>query len=334
MKTYEVCLMPTSDFATKLQGDCLFGHICWQISHDPELVGKIDDILVDYDKNPFCVVSDPVARFDTNEGVEYIFPKAFCAIARKEINATDSFLARKNDYDKRKSAKSSKWTLVSKKKKLSLNNISDFGSLKELELDKTWKPSIEYRQSHNSIDRLTGTTGTSTAMAPFANDCIAWNHNTVLSVFIGIKENINKNGIKTAIERIGKFGYGADATTGKGRFSVLSMEEINLTELGDCNGNALYTLSSMVPEENIYKKVFFEPFVRFGRHGDALAISEYPFKAPVLKAAAGAVLIPFSADTLKQNYVGCAIKGLSKHESTVEQGYSLVIPMKVENGLC
>ncbi len=332
MKVYEVCIKPTSDFATHLQGDCLFGHICWQIAHDPELVGEIEEVLSDYDRNPFCVVSDPVMRFKAAGETKYIFPKAFAPSGSNNISATAGFDERNKEYDRRKKAKKAKWMLVSSTNKLSLNNFASLSDIsKQLGLDDELIPFVEYRQSHNSIDRTTGTTGTGSAFAPFATNGIAWSPDLEMSVFVGIRDDINQNGIKTALDRIGHFGYGADASSGKGRFEILSMEEINLSTLGDTEGNALYVLSAVVPEKDTYKKVYFEPFIRTGRHGDAKATSEHPFKQPVLKAAAGAVLIPNNREMVKQAYVGIAVKDVSLFKETVEQGYALVIPMKVEN---
>lgn len=331
MKVYEVCIKPTSDFVTPLQGDCLFGHICWQIAHDPELVGEIDQILSDYDKSPFCIVADPVMKFKA-EGEDYfVFPKAFAPAGTSNIPATASFEQRKEEYDRRKAAKKAKWMLVSKTKKLSTNNFAKLSDIKELGLESDWKPSYEYRQSHNTIDRTTGTTGTSAAFAPFAVNGIAWNSNLEMAVFVGVRDDISKTGIKTALQRIGKFGYGADASTGKGRFEVVEMNEIDLNQFAVNDANALYTLSACVPEKEIYRKVYFEPFIRSGRHGDAKANSEFPFKQPVLKAAAGAVLVPNNVADIKQTYIGKAVKDVSMFKETVEQGYSLVIPMKVEN---
>lgn len=331
MKTYEVCIKPTSDFVTSLLGDCLFGHICWQIAHDPELVGEIDGILSDYDKSPYCIVSDPVMKFKANGEDLYVFPKAFAPASNNNIPETASFEQRKNEYDRRKAAKKVKWMLVSKTKKLSTNNFDMLSDMKELGLESGWKPRYEYRQSHNSIDRTTGTTGTSAAFAPFAVNGIAWNSNLEMAVFVGVRDDISKTGIKTALERIGKFGYGADASTGKGRFEVIGMNEIELNQFAVNDANALYTLSASVPEKEMYKKIYFEPFIRSGRHGDAKANSEYPFKQPVLKAAAGAVLVPSNIADIRQTYIGTAVKDVSRFKETVEQGYSLVIPMKVEN---
>lgn len=336
MKVYEVCVKPASDFATPLQGDSLFGQICCQIAQDSELTGEISELLSDYAQNPFCVVSDPIMRFELKDKpVEYVMPKAFCFANRnKQVIAGDRESECK-EYDARKKNKKAAWVVVSKQQPLSgsaMNNFNDLGAIKErYNLDKEWQPVKTYRQTHNSIDRYTGTTGSGGQFAPFSLGCISYDSNLTMSIFIGLRDDVVKSGIETALRRIGAFGYGADATTGKGRFNIVGdMREINLSELGDANGNAFYTLSAVVPEKNKYKKIFFEPFVRFGRHGGSRANSEFPFKQPVLKAAAGAVLVLNSPERGTNIYAGSAVKNLSKFSDTVEQGYSLVIPMKVE----
>lgn len=336
MRVYEACIRPTSDFATPLQGDSLFGHICWQIVHDSSLVGKIDEVLLNYENNPFCVVSDPVMRFETEHGsVEYVLPKPFCPSKRREVSALMDRKQEDAEYNKRKEAKKIKWMRLSKQETLNdmdglkLMELSDIRKRYGLELD--WQAVIDYRQSHNSIDRFTGTTGSGGQFAPFALNRLSYGPGLTLSIFIGIRDGIDVEGLETAVKRIGKFGYGADATTGKGRFELVGqMEEIDLFDLGNKAGNAYYSLAALVPEKEKYEKIFFEPFVRFGRHGDRRATSGFPFKQPVLKAAAGAVLVPKEGAELKERFVGLGVKNLSKHADTVEQGFSLVIPMKVE----
>lgn len=336
MKVYEVCIKPTSDFATPLQGDCLFGQICWQIAHDSELTGEISELLSDYVNNPFCIVSDPVMRFEKQDKtVEYVMPKAFCPDSRKKTSDVDT--KNENDeYDKHKKSKKASWVVVSKQNRLSGTSVADLADIcsirQRFSLEPDWQPRWDFRQSHNSIDRTTGTTGTSGQFAPFSTGRISYAPELVMSVFIGLRDDVVKSGIETALKRIGLFGYGADASTGKGRFEIVrGMVEFNLADLGDVNGNALYALSAIVPEKDKYPKIYFEPFVRFGRHGDARANSDCPFKQPVLKASAGTVLIRKSADRASEVYAGRGITGLSKFDETVEQGYSLVIPMKVES---
>lgn len=336
MKVYEICLRPASDFSTPLMGDTMFGHICWQMAHDPSLLGDINQLLADYITDPFCVVSDPIMKFSNSEGdTEYIMPKPFCPVANRSSDLLSSFDEREKEYDERKKSKKAAWMLISTKKKLttvSLVELLDLNALrKKYGFTNEWVPIIPYRQTHNSIDRYTGTTGTESQFAPYSLNLLSYNPDISFSIFIGIKNSIDKKAIKTALERIGNFGYGADATTGKGRFQILSdMNEIDLDDLGTNDANALYTLSAMIPEKNLYKNIYFEPFIRFGRHGSTRANSDFPFKQPVLKASAGAVVIPNNFALSTKPYIGRAVTDLSKFKDTVEQGYSLVIPMKVE----
>ena len=131
MKVYEVCIKPTSDFATPLQGDSLFGHICWQIAHDSELVGEIDSVLSNYGSNPFCVVSDPVVCVNKSGMTEYIMPKPFCPQTSRKIDVNASFEERKAEYANKKIVKKAKWVSVSKTNKLSVSKNTKFIDNKE-----------------------------------------------------------------------------------------------------------------------------------------------------------------------------------------------------------
>ncbi len=58
MKLYKVPIEPTSQFATKLKGDTLFGQICWAIFYK---FGKerLTYLLETYrDNRPFLIVSE------------------------------------------------------------------------------------------------------------------------------------------------------------------------------------------------------------------------------------------------------------------------------------
>ena len=61
MKLYKATMIPTSNFATKLKGDTLFGQICWAIrfSFGEE---RLKELISTYEKKPFLIVSDPFAK--------------------------------------------------------------------------------------------------------------------------------------------------------------------------------------------------------------------------------------------------------------------------------
>jgi CRISPR-associated protein Csm4 len=334
MKVFEIDIKPTSDFATPLQGDSLFGHLCWQFAQDNSLAGKLESLLEDYQIKPFAVIADPIIRFVNNNKREYLLKRPFIAPIKKEI-INLSFEQQKLLFTERKRRKGAKWVIASTDEKLEPTNADKPVSIEEIRtrynFAEDWAPLLNYKQNHNSIDRYTGTTGTGSAFAPYTQNLYSYNPGMVLTIFVGIDDKMNIDSVLKGLKRIGQHGYGADATSGKGKFELTGYcQPIKLADLGSNTPNSVYTLSTCTPEKEIYSSLYFEPFVRFGRHGNYLANSDYPFKQPVLKADTGAVFKPLPDYWPSKPYIGKGLKGLSKYEETVEQAYSLYIPVKTE----
>jgi CRISPR-associated protein Csm4 len=188
-----------------------------------------------------------------------------------------------------------------------------------------------YPQSHNTINRLTGATGEG-PFAPYSVEQGVFLPETELALFVGIDEKfIAIDQVRAGLERMGETGFGKDSSLGLGRFSLGEDAEIDLMKIGNDTPNVCYTLAPCVPEIDTYSEMFFTPFVRFGRHGDALAKSGNPFKNPVIMADDGAIFKPKTQKVFDKPYIGRAITNISKAEpKTVTQGYSIYIPMRVE----
>ena len=184
-------------------------------------------------------------------------------------------------------------------------------------------------QQHNSINRLTMTTGEG-EFAPYITKNIWYLPGVELAIFVAFdREACSIEQIQDAISMIGMWGFGRDASTGLGRFSVGECDQIDWPHIN--KGEEVMTLSPCVPEQNTHEDCFFSPFIRFGRHGGVLASSGRPFKKPIVMADEGAVF------RLKQNleidtpYIGKAVTDVSiVQKSAVVQGYSLVLPLKIE----
>lgn len=346
MKTYEITIKPLSGFGTPLKGDTLFGHICWQAAYDKGLFGKsIDELLADYASNPFLIVSSAYPRLEGH----HVFK-------RPDLPLDSLFnfegLSKADKISKRKEYKTKKWLLV-KERISSLKAADLYISDKELfeRMIKTTPEATQriirkkgvkffmtdHSQSHNTINRLTGTTGEG-SFAPYAVEQSVYAPGSELVIFAGIAEGFSSEQLKTALQRIGETGFGKDASTGLGKFNVSIVAEINLAALGSYKPNACYTLSPCVPEKEAYAEMFFAPFTRFGRHGDVLAKSKNPFKNPVIMADEGAVFVPHfdkegmeGFDVSQRPYIGTAVKDVSLSEpNAVTQGYSLYIPVRME----
>ncbi len=78
------------------------------------------------------------------------------------------------------------------------------------------------------------------------------------------------------------------------------------------------------------EKIYYLPQTRFGKHGIATA-EDTPFKSPFVMAEQGALLYNVKEEMFNKPYIGKAITGISYINNTVSQGYSLYIPIKIED---
>ncbi|MEM3466443.1 MAG: hypothetical protein QW566_08240 [Candidatus Jordarchaeales archaeon] len=181
-------------------------------------------------------------------------------------------------------------------------------------------------QPHNTINRLTMTTGEG-PFAPYFMENTWYSPKIRLVVFaLFDEEALNLDAIRRGFSALGILGFGRDASTGLGRFEVVDCRERSLPSIS--SAPFLYALSPFVPADG-EDKVWYKPFVRYGRHGNILATSRNPFKNPILMADEGA-LIKNSAG-LSRPYVGKALSGISKVQpEAIAQGYAIVIPCVME----
>lgn len=343
MKLYAMTIRPLSGFGTSLKGDTIFGQFCWEVSQDPDLVNhNLAECLKSYDDQPFVVFSSayPVASaLDADR---------LYALKRPDIPS--SCLWKDDDaptYDKvamRKDRKSRKWMLADNKLAVSLEGdkyLSDSALADKIAglASSSRKQSYDYHegnalfrnvsQPHNTINRITNTTGKG-AFAPYSANMTFFVENLSLVIFALVDTNCTDiERIMDGIGRIGKFGFGRDASIGAGKFLITGHTEIKRPS--SPGSNALYCLSPCVPRKASYAEAFFLPFVRFGKHGNVLAQSSGPFKNPVIFADEGAVFIPSSPSDMTKGYFGSSIRKLSKAmPETVCQGYSITIPFELE----
>jgi CRISPR-associated protein Csm4 len=97
--------------------------------------------------------------------------------------------------------------------------------------------------------------------------------------------------------------------------------------------NYLYALSPFVPLREDINNLYFQPFTRFGKHGESLAKSKKPFKKPIIMADEGALIN--TKKTFDKNYpiLGSAVCGISDVEpNAVTQGYTLCLPVNLQEG--
>jgi CRISPR-associated protein Csm4 len=335
VKLYAITIKPESPFGTPLKGDTIFGHFCWQAAQDDKLLnGGLDQWIDRYPERPFLILSSAFPQIIApDNSVIYALPRPALP---------QSWLDRDEHEDcaealkARKEKKSRRWLLTGN----------------DLAIDLCWEKLVDdrelgrristmlgedddkggvirvFEQSHNTINRLTNTTGKG-FFAPYAMSNFVYRPRMELAIFALLDEEaLDINALRCGLERIGSFGFGRDASTGLGRFGIAECEEIEPPS-GD-RANALLTLGPCVPGSGEYDQAWFSPFTRFGRHGAQLLHTGRPFKNPVVMADEGAVFRPKNAEQLTKPYMGRAVTGISKaQEKAICQGYAVALPMKL-----
>ena len=149
MKTFGIEIKPLSGFGTPLKGDTIFGQFISTVFEDESILGiNPNSIIEEYTKNPQIIFSSAFPVKKNNGSRIYYFPKP--ALPGKMLfpNENDEIA-----IAKRKERKKKRWIAISDATRI--GRISDGLVADEFE--------VEHIQYHNTINRITGTTGT----APF-----------------------------------------------------------------------------------------------------------------------------------------------------------------------
>ena len=331
MKTLTLRLQPLSPFGTPPVGDTLFGQLCWTIRNqlgEPKLAALLRGYTAG---QPFAVVSDA-------------FPTGY--VRRPDLPpAWLNPLPHGTGMD-RKAFKKRVWLPLSAVLQKTSDQWHRYLQAVPSPTDKRGESESgpdpwcrERWQPHNQIDRRTGTTGKGEeGFAPFVTQQWWYDPDVVLDVHVcHDPARIEAEMLLDLFGSVGKTGYGADASTGMGRFAVEVVESVIAG--AQVQANAWLTLAPCAPQGLDFdaQRSWYRVSTRFGRHGDIGALSSHPFKAPILLADSGAVFSP------RQAFVSRAIvgRGLGQQPDhpishfmpeTVHQGYAPVLGIQMVDG--
>lgn len=321
MQSHRVTLTPQTAFATPLKGDTLFGQLCWAARH---ILGepRLDELLQGYtDGKPYLVVSDA-------------FPAGFLPmpkLPRDYWQLPDE----QRDPSARKMLKKRIWLpvpaldnpLSSWMDKAVGASLLAKNDVRNREQARSY--TVEHSQPHNTINRATQTTGTG-EFAPYTVEQTWYLPGQALELYVLFDETrLTAEELGSLLQYVGASGFGRDASTGLGKFTVSAPTPTPLPKGEGLEHNAWLTLAPSAPQGLAWDsaRCFYKPFTRFGRHGDAAAISGQPYKTPLLLADTTAVLTPqtfghrlFAGQGLGGN--GSLSRALPE---TVHQGYAPVI---------
>lgn len=324
MPRYRLTIEPLTAFATPPKGDTLFGQLCWTMRHLAGL-DAITECLQGYDAGrPFMVVSDAL-------------PHGFLPRPTLPAHLLGFDMA---DAANRKAAKRLQWLPIT-----ALEQPLAHWHAHLVAGGDTGAAPCPEEQSHNTINRLTNTTGTG-QFAPYSRAVHHYAPGTRLDIYVTLDARITLETLETLMRRCGQQGFGKEATTGLGKFRLVGSEALP----AHAAARHWMTLAPCVPGRHdttpgagtttgatpwVAEASFYSLHVRFGRHGDLAALSGQPYKNPVVMAQTGALLTCRTPTALA--YAGGGLGGhgeLSRAlPETVHQGYAPVVPVHVDGAI-
>lgn len=298
MDIIRLVIKPLTGFGSLPVGETFFGQSCWTIRN---LFGeeRLQELLKGYCQGePFLVVSD---AFPSGYIPLPLMPSFFWETGSEDLKV----LKKRRWFPRNKlSEPLTGW------QKLACSDSEVFGGNLF---------SKEFIQTHNSIDRGTGTTG-SAEFAPFVQSVQFFNGE--FDLYLGFdSKRISQTELEETFRVIGVSGFGRDASVGLGKFEVLNSEEVYFKT----NKSSVMTLSGCcISGLELGSPTFYKPDTYFGRHGSLYANGANPFKKPIIKVQTAAVLTP--SQPLEHLFIGMGLTNISlAHPETVHQGYALTI---------
>lgn len=308
---YRATLTLHTPLGTPLAGDTLFGQLCWALREaqgEAELTRQLEGYT---QGQPWLVVSDglPAGYLPKPTLPQHFEPQA--------------------DTAARKAAKKRRWIPTSETgqplQALLASAVDDATAY--------GKAPLRDVQSHNTLNRLTGTTGEN-EFAPYTMPQTFYAQGQRINVYLVLDDDrVSADEVQRLLAAIGASGFGRDASIGLGKFSVERLEPASFA--APTKANSYWSLAPCTPQGLGFdgKQSYWRVLTRFGRHGNAHALAGNPFKTPVLMAATGAVFAP-EGEYGPRNFIGQGLGGkgsLSKAEpATMHQGYAPVVPITLE----
>jgi len=309
MTPLKATLAPRTAFATPLMGDTLFGQLCWAIRQGWG-EARLSELLEGYTAGrPFLVVSDG-------------FPAGYLPMPA----LPSRYWREEADPSQRKALKRRVWLAETE----SAHPLADWQRLAKTP-EEAGAAADSRSQPRNSLNRLTLATGKGAGFAPYTVRQHWYPPGARLDIHILLDEaRLSPADLGLALAAVGLTGFGKDASVGLGKFTPESLQTHTLPRQQDSNAWLTLAPCALQGLGLDARRCYYRPFTRYGRHGAQAVLLGNPFKAPLLLAAAGAVLSPGAGECdIDVSFIGQGLGGagqLSKVlPQTVHQGYAPVV---------
>jgi len=316
---YSLKLTPKSGWATPLQADTIFGHLCWQIKQS-EGEEVLEKFLAAMEKSPIFTLSNgfpfdyiprPILADDfikecvgdkTKMGEEFDAIKDFSKKTRLiKINELSGY---QNSFGADGNAK------IARMKKLN-EAVKDMPAIKN------------GRGFHAAINRFSSTTDDE-EHAPFAVPCQyldAKDGDGSLWILIKVFDEslLKEYQIKDRLKQVFEGGYGKKKSVGLGCFDADDWKEVKFCE--NENGTNIVLLSNFVPADGDPYQGMYDIFVKYGKLGEERSIAggQNFYKKPIV------MIKECASFNEAREYVGRMIKDICADTKVVHYGYGFAL---------
>jgi CRISPR-associated protein Csm4 len=311
MQTYQINLSVPSGFVTPWQADTIFGHLCWAAERH-----------------------DCFQRFSGASGLINLFRRSeppFIHSHAIPSGLLPAPVSLKNLYSQAEDEPidTERYALMKRAKKTAYLTIDQFqefqkGQIPKLADDRP-KGFLSATVLHNSINRMTNTTGSQGSL--FETDEI-YAAEGEIQIYIKIKEGF-ENDVRLLFEKLSYESFGAKKSTGKGAFSVKCFVAYNGFDLSyesrvNKKIGGFISLSHFVPKKSDPTEGAYKSMIKYGKLGEEKTFCGQPFKKPLIMLKPGAV---FRTDNVKLFYGRLVGDIAYADNSIVQYGFAFPVPI-------
>ena len=326
MQLYRLKICPLSSFCSRLHSDTFFGAFCWSYKYlySEQELEKLLQLSVN--GTPQVVFSNafPENAFPLPMGIVNLKKDFLCCKTKQEG---------KINYQLNKRLKKAEYITISAFYNLVQEGFSkEKINVSEIENSIVESNIVEYDVIRNMVSRDAGIVENQDGDGSlYAQTEYCCKPDTCFDVYI--YSAIEEEKLKAALDLMFLLGIGGKKSTGKGRFTVNSLERIE--NFGNYeNANAYVLLSNYIPAKTDSSHGFYSTFVKNSVLDREFSRRQNPYKKPYLFVKSGAVFF-LHEGKVQEVYGRCAAKVSEEFPLVVESGYAIAIPIyvKEENNL-
>ncbi len=278
-QTYLWNIKPLSSYVTPWQSDTIYGHFFWGVAL-LEGEDELKKILAEFEKNnPPFIVSDGFVDNRLPMISKRVIKNS--EVERMAVEKNESIIDIATKIKRLKKVSTISLELFNKLRK----KENDIVELVDEILDDNSKNRgiISIENTHNRIDRLSGSTGEN-AIFSLKENFVTEN----IFIYIKVREDYPINKLEKILRFVEENGFGKKVSIGKGAFKTESFERFDGFE--KISGNAFISLSNYIPKEEDYEYVENSLLlIKRGKVANLYGDEGNPFKKPFSCFRAGAI---------------------------------------------